>query len=125
MSESKTKPLDWERQDVSQRAYGLYLYFKDHSYFTASEAVTIRWTTEPTTGPRLLRLLRRKWHESQEVRKVFYLNPSDNTVLMMDDGKLALRDEKTKRFATFDFATASSADFDIVRAAVHEGRKMI
>jgi ribosomal protein L11 methylase PrmA len=121
---NKAEGLSRERKDVLQRAHVLHSLFESQGHFTADEDVTVKWSTTPKTGLRPLRRLRRTWHVRTETRKVFHLNPPDNSVLMMDDGQLALKNEKTKRYIAFDFNAASSADFHIIKEVIDRWWKM-
>jgi hypothetical protein len=115
---NKAEGLSRERKDVFEHAHILHTRFKRQGHFTAEEDVTVKWSTIPQTGLRQLRRLRRTWHERTETHKVCYLNPPDNNVLMIDDGQLALKSEKSKRYVAFDFNTASSADFHIIKEVI-------
>jgi hypothetical protein len=117
---SKLEGLGQERIAVQKQAHDLHLLLERQRHFTVKEIVTFKWSTVPEAGPRPLRRLRRTLHERNETRWVFYLNPPDNSVLMMDDGQLALKNRKTQRFIAFDFATASPEDFQAIKEAVGE-----
>jgi hypothetical protein len=121
---NKTEGLSRERKDVIERVHILYTLFERQGHFTADEDVTVKWSTIPQAGFRPLRRLRRTWHERTETHKVFHLNPPDNSVLMIDDGQLALKSEKAKRYIEFDFNTASSADFHIIKEVIDRWWKM-
>jgi hypothetical protein len=117
---SKTEGLSQERIAVQKQVHDLHILFERQRHFTVNEIVTFKWFTVPETGLRPLRRLRRTLHERNEKRRVFYLDPPDDSVLMMDDGQLALKNKKSQRFIAFDFTSASPEDFQTIKEAVGE-----
>jgi hypothetical protein len=118
-----SEELSPERIAVQKQAQDLHEINLRQGRYSVSAFVTVKWTTEPETGLRWPRRLRRTWHERTESRQVFSLTPPDNNVVMIDDGQLALRKDQTKNYILFDFNAASADDFQIIREAVRRRRE--
>jgi hypothetical protein len=120
----KQEEMSQERLRTRDQARELYKRFHQQSHFTEERMVTVKWTTQPTSRFGPLRRLRRTWHESTESRKVLYLNPPDNTVLMMEDGGLAYSKGRQQHFVSFDFTTASPEDFQTIKEVIDQWWKL-
>jgi hypothetical protein len=104
-------------RDVAER---LHEGLKDGHWYVAENVVAVKTTTPrrigPWTLPRIFDV--KEWVTTK--RKTFSLNQPANTVIMIDDGMIALLNPKSGQYESFDFQTSSSDDFDIVRRVLRK-----
>lgn len=117
--------LNSERIPFRDLARKIHAANKAGERYVAKVDVTVLTRTPRRIGPWSLPSALDIRHWSTTKRKIFTLNPPDDTVVMLDDGTIALRNPKTGVYESFDFRTSSSDDFDLVRTALRKWQGII
>jgi hypothetical protein len=117
--------LNSERIPFRDIARQIHTANKAGKRYTAEVDVTVLTRTPRRIGPWALPSMFDIRHWSTTNRKIFTLDPPDGTVIMLDDGTIALRNPKTGMYESFDFRTSNSDDFDIVRRVLRKWQGII
>lgn len=116
----KKKELYSERVPFRDVAERLHDGLKDGHWYVTEKVVAVKTATPRRIGPWTLPHMfdAKEWITTN--RKSFSLDQPTNTVIMIDDGTIALLSPKSGQYESFDFYTSSSDDFDIVRRVLRK-----
>lgn len=114
----KKEELSDERDSILQRAKQIHATNEDHKLYGSRAFVTTTTTTQRRIGPFVLPKMFGIRHKNTAKRNLVPLT-SDRTVVMLDDGTIALMNPKDGRYEAFSFATGSSDNFDTIRHVVN------
>ena len=114
----KTKELSDERKSILERAEQIHAVNKAKNLYGSEAYVTTTTSTQHRIGPFALPRMFDTRHQDTTRRNHVPLT-ADRTVIMLDDGTIALMNPKDRRYEAFSFAAGSSDNFDIIRHVVN------
>ena len=114
----KKDELSDDRISIQKRAKQIHDVNKAHNLYNSKAFVTTTTIEKRHIGPFALPQMFDIRHQNTAKRNLVPLTP-DRSVVMLDDGRFALRKSKNGRYEVFSFATGSSDDFDTIRNVVN------
>ena len=123
----KKEELSPERLAVQRMAQEIHEANLKYERYTAKEFVTVTSRIPYRIGPVTLPSPFYKKHQESAKRPVCSITPPDDTVVMVNDGAVAIRDPSARqnpRYDAFDFRTGSSEDFHTIKVAIERWRRI-